>query len=76
MGRSFSKIGGTARKAQLDCWKSGKDATWNMTINETEVKTQLLRKRRITEDKLTNETIKRQKLESQADNLEKTVEKQ
>ena len=47
-----------------------------MAINETEVNTQLLRKRRITEDKLTNETNKRQKLESQVDNLEKTVEKQ
>ena len=75
MGRLISKTGGRARKAQLDCWKTGKDATWNMTINETEVKTQLLRKRRITEDKLKNETIKRQKLESHINDLEKTVEK-
>ena len=76
MGRLISKTGGRARKAQLDCWKTGKDATWNMTINETEVKTQLLRKRRITEDKLKIETTKRQKLESHIDDLEKTVEKQ
>jgi len=73
MGRLISKTGGRARKAQLDCWKTGKDATWHMATNETEVK---LQKRRITEDKLKNETIKRKKLESHIDDLEKTVEKQ
>jgi len=45
-------------------------------INETEVKTQILQKRRITEGKLRDETTKRQKLESQVDSLQKTVEKQ
>ena len=46
MGRLISKTGGRARKVQLDCWKTGKDATWHMTINETEVKTQLLQKKK------------------------------
>ena len=29
MRRSISKLGGTARKAQFNSWKNGKDATWN-----------------------------------------------
>jgi len=45
-----------------------------MMINETEVNTQILQKRRITEDKLKDETAKKQKLESQVDSLQKTVE--
>ena len=47
-----------------------------MTINETEVKTQMLRKRRITEDRLKDETAKKQKLENQVDSLQKTIQKQ
>ena len=75
MEKASIKNGGKGRNAQLDCWKTGKDATWNMTINETEVKTQMLRKRRITEDRLKDETAKRQKLESLVDSLRKTVQK-
>ena len=55
--------------AQLDTWKKGKQSTWNITINEVEVKHQLLRKRRITEDKLKNEMTKRRKLQSEVDAL-------
>jgi len=39
MGKSISKLGGTPQKAQLDSWKSGKDVTLNMAINQAEVKT-------------------------------------
>ena len=52
MGKAVSKLGVPRKVAQLDLWKKGKQSTWNITINETEVKAQLLRKRRITEDKL------------------------
>ena len=64
MGKAVSKLGGPRKVAQLDLWKKGKQSTWNITINETEVKAQLLRKRRITEDKLKNEITKRRKLQS------------
>ena len=50
MGKLYSKIGGKARNEQLARWKSRKDAIWNTSINETKVKMQFLRKRRITED--------------------------
>jgi len=76
MGKASVKNGGKGQNAQLDRWKTGKDATWNMMNNETEVKTQLLWKRRITGDRLNDETAKRQMLENQVDSLQKTIQKQ
>lgn len=75
MGKAVSKLGGPRKAAQLDLWK-GKQSTWNITINETEVKAQLLRKRQITEDKLKNEITKRRKLQSEVDALRGEVKKQ
>ena len=76
MGKTLSKKGGTRKTQQLDSWKDGKDSTWYMTINEIEVKAQLLRKRYITEEKLKDETSKRRKFESEVNTLEKRVKKQ
>ena len=76
MGKSISKKGGNTKQQQLDSWKDGKNSTWYMTINETEVKAQLLRKRCKTEEKLKDETTKRRKLQSEIDTLEKKVRKQ
>ena len=47
-----------------------------MTINETEGKAQLLRKRHKTEEKFKDDTGKRRKLQNEVDTLEKTVRKQ
>ena len=47
-----------------------------MTINETEVKGQLLRKRCVTEEKLQDETTKRRKLQNEVEALDKKVQKQ
>jgi len=47
-----------------------------ISINETKVKMQFLRKRRITEDKSKDQTSKRKKLECDVDSLKKTLEKQ
>ena len=76
MGKTLSKLGGPRKAAQLDLWKKGKQSTWNITINEAEVKGQLLRKRQITEDKLTNEITKRRKLQGEVDTLKIQVKKQ
>ena len=76
MGKILSKLGGPRKAAQLDTWKMGKQSTWNITINEVEVKGQLLRKRWITEDKLKNEMTKRRKLQSEVDALKTQVKKQ
>ena len=67
MGKSISKKGGNMKQQQLDSWKDGKNSTWYMTINETEVKAQLLRKRFKTEEKLKDETTKQRKLQSEVD---------
>ena len=75
-GKTLSKLGGPRKAAQLDTWKKGKQSTWNITINEVEVKCQQLRKRRITEDKLKNEMSKRRKLQSEVDALKTQVKKQ
>ena len=53
------------KQQQLDSWKDGENSTWYMTINETEVKAQLLRKRHKTEEKLKDETSKRKKLQNE-----------
>ena len=42
MGKSISKKGGNRKKQQLDSWKDGENSTWKITINETEVKNQIL----------------------------------
>ena len=76
MGKTFTKLGGPRKAAQLELWKKSKQSTWNITINEAEVKSQLLRKRKITEDKLENEVMKRRKLESEVDALKTQVNKQ
>ena len=75
-----SKLGavlrGPRKAAQLDLWRNGKQSTWSITINETEVTVQLLRKRRITQDKLENKTTKQRKLQGKVDELSKQVKKQ
>ena len=73
MGKSIAKLGGPRRVAQLELWKKGEQATWNITINEAEVKSQILRKRKITEDKLQNEITKRRKLQSEVEGLKTQV---
>ena len=76
MGKTVSKLGGPRKAALLDLWKKGKQSRWNMTINEAEVKAQLLRKWRIPEDKLNNEITKHRKLQSEVDALKNQVKKQ
>ena len=76
MGKLISKKGGNTKQQQLGSWKDGENSTWYMTINETEVKAQLLRKRHKTEEKLKDETSKRRKFQNEVDTLEKTVRKQ
>ena len=76
MGKSISKKGGNRKKQQLDSWKDGENSTWKITINETEVKNQILRKRRATEEKLKDETSKRRKLQGEVHTLENKVKEQ
>ena len=76
MGKSIAKLGGPRKMAQLDLWKKGEQATWNITINKAKVKHQLLRKRKITEDKLKNEITKRRKLENEVEGLKTQVNQQ
>jgi len=45
----------------FDHWKTGKGTTWSLKINETEVKAQMLCTSKITEEKMKDETAKRQK---------------
>ena len=76
MGSSYDSLGGTARAKQLRNWKEGIHSTWKLTINGTEVSSQLLRKRKSDELKLKDETSKRQKLEKENKGLKKSVKAQ
>ena len=67
---------GPRQAAQLDLWRNGKQSTWSITINETEVTVLLLRKRKITQDKLENKTTKRKKLQGEVDKQAKKQAKE
>jgi len=51
MEQLLAKLGGSMRKKQLEIWKT--DKVWNLTISESEAKSQLFCKRKATEEQLT-----------------------
>ena len=74
MGNSYhSLIGSCGRVKQLQKWKEGINSTWYLTINTTEVNSQLLQKRKSDKLKLKDEISKRQKLEKENKELKSTV---
>ena len=77
MGNSYHSLGGSCGKQkQLQKWKESIHATWKLTVNVTEVNSQLLRKRKRDELKLKDETSKRRKVENENRELKSTVKKQ
>ena len=74
MGNSYHSLTGSCgRVKQLQKWKEGINSTWHLTINSTEVNSQLLQKRKSDELKLKDEISKRQKLEKENKELKGTV---
>ena len=50
MGLNFFKLGSKSHVLQLNNWKEGKAATWNFSVNDTEVNRQLLNRKRKAEN--------------------------
>ena len=63
MGKALSKLGGSRRKELLARWKDGPDSVWKFEVIETEVKLQLLKRKRSAETQLETERTKIRKLE-------------
>jgi len=58
MGKLICKLGGAKRTTQLHQWKDGNNSTWKLHIGDTEMKAQLLHKRRNFEDQLKKQSSK------------------
>lgn len=75
MGKALSKLGSTQRQKKLANWKDGTNCTWNLKIDDNEVKQQLFKRKRSAEDQLQLEISKRKKLEGDIHKLEKSTKK-
>ena len=76
MGKALSKLGGSRRKELLARWKDGPDLVWKFEVIETEVKLQLLKRKRSAETQLETERTKIRKLEKEVKKLETKTKKQ
>jgi len=76
MGKLFSKLGGKKHQQQLMKLKDGSEAMWKFEVNEVEVKRQLLKRKRLFEAQIEEESMKRKKLESEVKVLRKTTKNQ
>lgn len=76
MGKALTKLGGKKRPEQLRRWKEGSESVWNFTVNEAEVRHQLLKRKRQVEVQLEQQVTKRRKLEKEVNELKRTNKKQ
>ena len=72
MGKALTKLGGKKRPEQLRRWKEGPESVWNFTVNEAEVRHQLLKRKRQVEVQLEQQVTKRKKLEKEVNKFKRT----